>query len=100
MCHCIDSWRRTEEYGLERAKESGPDTLIEMLQTQHDSRTYPKIDQIKQKLGELRIYSDLGPDIPKDEKDYIYGAMNMAAAWADGTCEMCGAPGSKQSANY
>ena len=44
------------------------------------------IEQVKEKFGGLRFYYSGG-----DEQ--IYGMVRMAEAWADASCEECGAPG-------
>jgi hypothetical protein len=44
------------------------------------------VEQIKEKFGGLRFYYTGG-----DEK--IQGMVRMAEAWADRSCEECGAPG-------
>ena len=44
------------------------------------------VEQIKEKFGGLRFYYNGG-----DEK--IQGMVRMAEAWADRSCEECGAPG-------
>lgn len=44
------------------------------------------VAQIKEKLGGLRFYYDGGNDI-------ISGMVSMAEAWAEHSCEECGAPG-------
>lgn len=44
------------------------------------------VEQIKEKFGGLRFYYSGG-----DEK--IQGMVRMAEAWADRSCEECGAPG-------
>jgi hypothetical protein len=42
--------------------------------------------QIKEKFGGLRFYYDGGDDT-------VRGMVRMAEAWADSSCEDCGAPG-------
>ena len=44
------------------------------------------VAQIKEKFGGLRFYYDGGDDT-------INGMVRMAEAWADASCETCGAPG-------
>ena len=44
------------------------------------------VAQIKEKFGGLRFYYDGGDDT-------IRGMVRMAEAWADRSCEECGAPG-------
>lgn len=44
------------------------------------------VAQIKEKFGGLRFYYDGGDDT-------IHGMVRMAEAWADRSCEECGAPG-------
>ena len=44
------------------------------------------VAQIKEKFGGLRFYYDGGDD-------EISGMVRMAEAWADASCEVCGAPG-------
>ena len=44
------------------------------------------VEQIKEKFGGLRFYYQGGDD-------NISGMVRMAEAWADGSCEECGAPG-------
>jgi hypothetical protein len=47
------------------------------------------VAQIKEKLGGLRFYYDGGDD-------EIRGMVRMAEAWADKSCETCGAPGKRR----
>lgn len=47
---------------------------------------FPKVAQIKEKFGGLRFYVDGGDEA-------THGMIRMAEAWADRTCEVCGAPG-------
>jgi hypothetical protein len=44
------------------------------------------VEQIKEKFGGLRFYYSGGDD-------KIQGMVRMAEAWADHSCEECGAPG-------
>ena len=44
------------------------------------------VEQIKEKFGGLRFYYSGGDD-------QISGMVRMAEAWADRSCEECGAPG-------
>jgi hypothetical protein len=44
------------------------------------------VEQIKEKFGGLRFYYDGGDE-------HISGMVRMAEAWADKSCETCGAPG-------
>jgi len=44
------------------------------------------VAQIKEKFGGLRFYYDGGDD-------HIGGMVRLAEAWADHSCEECGAPG-------
>jgi hypothetical protein len=44
------------------------------------------VEQIKEKFGSLRFYYQGGDD-------QISGMVRMAEAWADKSCETCGAPG-------
>jgi hypothetical protein len=44
------------------------------------------VAQIKEKFGGLRFYYDGGDE-------HINGMVRMAEAWADASCEVCGAPG-------
>jgi hypothetical protein len=44
---------------------------------------YPKISQVKEKFGTLRIYADY-------ITDYQHGAINMAENMSAVTCEVCG----------
>jgi hypothetical protein len=44
------------------------------------------VEQIKEKFGGLRFYYQGGDDT-------IQGMVRMAEAWADRSCEECGAPG-------
>jgi hypothetical protein len=45
-----------------------------------------EVDQIKEKFGGLRFYYDGGDEA-------VAGMVRMAEAWADHSCETCGAPG-------
>jgi hypothetical protein len=49
--------------------------------------TQPVVAQVKEKLGGLRFYYDGGDEA-------VAGMVRMAEAWADHSCEECGAPGS------
>ena len=51
------------------------------------------VAQIKEKFGGLRFYYDGG-----DEQ--IRGMVQMAEAWADASCEECGAPGKKREGGW
>ena len=51
------------------------------------------VAQIKEKFGGLRFYYDGGDD-------HIKGMVRMAEAWADATCEDCGAPSTKQTSGW
>jgi hypothetical protein len=44
------------------------------------------VEQIKEKFGGLRFYYSGGDD-------RVTGMVSMAEAWADKSCETCGAPG-------
>jgi len=51
------------------------------------------IEQIKEKFGGLRFYYQGGDD-------EIHGMVRMAEAWADHSCEECGAPGTKRGGGW
>lgn len=51
------------------------------------------VAQIKEKFGGLRFYYDGGDD-------EIRGMVRMAEAWADASCETCGAPGTSRSGGW
>ena len=51
------------------------------------------IAQIKEKFGGLRFYYDGGDD-------EIRGMVRMAEAWADASCEECGAPGKRRDGGW
>jgi hypothetical protein len=51
------------------------------------------VDQIKEKFGGLRFYYQGGDD-------EISGMVRMAEAWADHSCETCGAPGKKRNGGW
>lgn len=51
------------------------------------------VAQIKEKFGGLRFYYEGG-----DEQ--IHGMVRMAEAWADASCETCGAPGKRRSGGW
>jgi hypothetical protein len=51
------------------------------------------VRQIKEKFGGLRFYYDGGDD-------RVYGMVQMAEAWADRSCEMCGKPGTRRSGGW
>jgi len=51
------------------------------------------VAQIKEKFGGLRFYYDGG-----DEQ--IRGMVQMAEAWADASCETCGAPGKRRDGGW
>jgi hypothetical protein len=49
--------------------------------------------QIKEKFGGLRFYYDGGDE-------YVSGLVVMAETWADSTCEVCGAPGTRRGGGW
>jgi len=49
--------------------------------------------QIKEKFGGLRFYYDGGDDT-------VRGMVRMAEAWADSSCEDCGAPGRQRNSGW
>ena len=52
-----------------------------------------EVDQIKEKFGGLRFYYTGGDD-------EISGMVRMAEAWADASCEECGAPGKSRNGGW
>jgi len=60
-----------------------------------ESETVPQVvvEQIKEKFGGLRFYYQGG-----DEQ--IHGMVRMAEAWADASCEECGAPGKSRNGGW
>lgn len=52
-----------------------------------------EVVQIKEKFGGLRFYYDGGDDT-------IDGMVRMAEAWADKSCETCGAPGTRRGGGW
>jgi hypothetical protein len=59
----------------------------------HPVVTQVVVEQIKEKFGGLRFYYQGG-----DEK--IQGMVRMAEAWADHSCEECGAPGKSRGGGW
>ena len=51
------------------------------------------VAQIKEKFGGLRFYYDGG-------NEHISGMVRMAEAWADASCEECGAPGKRRDGGW
>ena len=51
------------------------------------------VAQIKEKFGGLRFYYDGGDE-------HINGMVRMAEAWADASCEECGAPGKRRDGGW
>ena len=51
------------------------------------------VEQIKEKFGGLRFYYQGGDD-------NIRGMVRMAEAWADHSCEECGAPGKSREGGW
>ena len=51
------------------------------------------VAQIKEKFGGLRFYYEGGDD-------QISGMVRMAEAWANNTCENCGAPGKRREGGW
>jgi hypothetical protein len=49
--------------------------------------------QVKEKFAGLRIYYQLGGDLPDAAKATIRDAYRAAEASAERTCDVCGAPG-------
>jgi hypothetical protein len=52
-----------------------------------------EVNQIKEKFGGLRFYYSGGDD-------EISGMVRMAEAWADRSCEQCGAPGKSRGGGW
>ena len=48
-----------------------------------------RVRQVKEKFGGLRFYYDGGDE-------HVSGMVRMAEAWADASCEQCGAPGTRR----
>ena len=48
-----------------------------------------RVRQVKEKFGGLRFYYDGGDE-------HVSGMVRMAEAWADASCEQCGAPGARR----
>jgi hypothetical protein len=55
--------------------------------------TYPRISQVKEKFGTLRIYADY-------VTDYQSGIITMAECLSAATCEVCGSPGALRDGNW
>jgi hypothetical protein len=51
------------------------------------------VEQIKEKFGGLRFYYQGGDDT-------VRGMVRMAEAWADASCEECGAPGKRRTGGW
>ena len=51
------------------------------------------VAQIKEKFGGLRFYYEGGDE-------HINGMVRMAEAWADVSCETCGAPGKRREGGW
>lgn len=51
------------------------------------------VSQVKEKFGGLRFYYDGGDD-------HIDGMVRMAEAWAEHSCEECGAPGKRRNGSW
>jgi hypothetical protein len=51
------------------------------------------VNQIKEKFGGLRFYYSGGDDT-------VAGMVRMAEAWADHSCETCGAPGKSRAGGW
>ena len=70
--------------------------LLEDNQYDHkipDEVAQVAVRQIKEKFGGLRFYYDGGDDT-------IDGMVRMAEAWANKSCETCGAPATKQTTGW
>jgi hypothetical protein len=64
-------------------------SYLNWINTNHEKHPVVEqvvVAQIKEKFGGLRFYYDGGDD-------KIRGMVNMAEAWAEHSCEECGAPG-------
>jgi hypothetical protein len=59
----------------------------------HPVVTQVTVEQIKEKFGGLRFYYQGGDD-------NIHGMVRMAEAWADASCEECGAPGERRNGGW
>ena len=72
-----------EHFPEEKAQE-GLNRYTQLLKEQEEA--LPKFEQIKEKFGTLRMYTDKG-------NDYISGVIDMAETMSAITCEKCGALG-------
>lgn len=61
--------------------------------TQYKQVPQVTVEQIKEKFGGLRFYYQGG-------NDTIAGMVSMAEAWADASCEECGAPGARRNGGW
>ena len=96
MCRCMYSEHRSAKYMLDHtldrlAQFPGREDLLE-LQEQYTKalnkaiKRLPKIAQIKEKFGTLRVYLDGGCGT-------AHGIAEMAEAMSEVTCEICGNKG-------
>lgn len=54
-----------------------------------------RVDQIKEKFGELRYYVHLSNDLTKSQVDAIHQLIGEAEDTTLQTCDVCGAPGKR-----
>jgi hypothetical protein len=92
MCHLMyRQYRITKrncDYWVKKATEEGNTEEIQRCKEllEKAEQEVPKICQIKEKFGTLRVYVDnLTP--------YVDGVIDMAEAMSEVTCEKCGKPG-------
>ena len=91
------SKKRQLEYALDRLKNDDipdPEEIKDWqkhaeklhAEVQEEIQKMPKIQQIKEKFGGLRIYCS-------ENSDYVEAVISMAEEIADNTCEECGNKG-------
>lgn len=92
MCHLMyrryRNTKRTCDYWHKKATEEGNTEDLQKCKDllEKTEQELPKICQIKEKFGTLRVYVDnLTP--------YVDGVIDMAEAMSEVTCEKCGKPG-------
>jgi hypothetical protein len=88
LCGQIDSYTKWRNNTREALLKINPPNL-----EIPDAVPQVVVAQIKEKFGGLRFYYDGGDQ-------HISGMVRMAEAWADRSCETCGAPGTKREGGW
>jgi hypothetical protein len=92
VCHMMyqeyRSAKRSYDYWSKSSKDDKDLELVEKykLALEAAEQKMPKLAQVKEKFGTMRLYVD-------NSNPYVNGLIDMAEAMSEVTCEVCGSPG-------